>query len=226
MRKVVAVGKLAEQSTEAKDSSNGSRPAQKLDLTLISECSGSSINVEYGNTGLKTVDIEARGLYSLYQEIFFGQTHYLFVGRVPGVGNKVVAVLRMPDFQSNSYRAFVINQFGFFETWIDQRLVVGEENLGGASPVDLERKLLTFFHEYWGTQTIDYKLLDARVGTNDRFSALAAVADKQGVKAEVRRSCVSVDLLVSFSRHLLRVCVCFECFSQLSGAGRRVRGHR
>ena len=162
---------------------HGSREPTILDLTLISECEATAtINIEYGSLGLRTVDIGARGMYSLYQNVFFGQSHYLFAGRI-GSGSKIVAVLRMPNFQIKAYHALVINQFGFFETWIDQALIVGEENLGNASPADLESKLLEHLRSAWSTVATDYRLLDARVErSNSDFAALAVAGDKPGLK--------------------------------------------
>lgn len=200
VRKVIAVGALAESAAglPAQDSSliehrqmHGSREPTLLDLSLISECTSSSINVEYGGSGLRVVDIGAIGMYSTYQNLFFGQSHFLFVGKIPGVGCKIVAVLRMPNFRTSSYHAIVINQFGLFETWIDQRRIVGEENIGGASPRDLEQRLLDYFREDWGTSSIDFKLLDSRVGTDSQFEALMKEGDKQGSKSEAQWAAIS-----------------------------------
>ena len=50
-----------------------------------------------------------------------------------------------------------------FETWLPQRAVVGEEFLHGASPRDLEQRLLVFLRDNWSTSGVDLTLVDEKL---------------------------------------------------------------
>lgn len=158
----------------------GSRDATPLDLTIVGECTSDNITIEYGAPGLPLQDLVVTGLYRMYQDLFFGNTHFLFVGRVANVGSKIVAVLRWPDKTRRAYHALVVNHYGMWETWIDQRPIVGEDNLDEASPRDLEVKLLNYFRDHWSTASVDMKLLDSRVVNNaPLFASLMQHQDQQ-----------------------------------------------
>ena len=89
----------------------GVRSATTLDHTLVSECSGQpNLIVDYGKQGLRQSDVAVTGLFSLYQNVFFAGTHFLFVGRIPDMGCKIVAVLRMPDPNRQAYRAMIFSK--------------------------------------------------------------------------------------------------------------------
>ncbi len=60
-----------------------------------------------------------------------------------------VAVLRSPNETRHAYYVLVINQYGVFDTWLDQTLILGADTPGRASPRDLEGRLLAYFHEHW-----------------------------------------------------------------------------
>lgn len=54
-----------------------------------------------------------------------------------------------------------------FETWLPQRAVVGEEFLHGASPRDLEQRLLVFLRDNWSTSGVDLTLVDEKLDKVD-----------------------------------------------------------
>jgi hypothetical protein len=189
VRKVVAVGPLAAgvvASSSApsggtwgggevrKSSSAGSSPAAgrpvareaaALDLSLVGPGAG-NVHVIYGRAGLRASEVCVTGLFQVYQNVFFGQSHFLFGGRIEGAGCKLVCVLRLPDAARSAYRALLFGPYGIFERWLPQRAVVGEELVGGASPRDLEQRILTYLREHWSSHAIDLSLLDDRVDQN------------------------------------------------------------
>ncbi len=50
-----------------------------------------------------------------------------------------------------------------FETWLSQRAVVGEEFLHGASPRDLEQRLLVYLRDNWSSAASDINLIDDKL---------------------------------------------------------------
>ncbi len=144
----------------------GSREPAALDLALVGPGGAANMHVEYGRAGVRASEVCVTGLFQVYQNVFFGQSHFLYGGRIEGVGCKIVCVLRLPDAVRCAYRALLFGPYGIFERWLPQRDVIGEELVGGASPRDLEQRLLAYLREHWSSHAIDLSLLDDRFDKN------------------------------------------------------------
>lgn len=171
--------RLARSASMASEQGSKGAPALRfvsdLDRALISAPPSDAVDCKYGSPGLRKDAIRVTGLYSPYRTQFFGQAHFLFVakGLQQGAGNKVVAILRLPNEARREYYMLVFNRFGIFDMWIPQAQIVGEDNLGCESPRNLEDRFLQYLKTEWSTALADYRLLDSRFDS-DALAALAS----------------------------------------------------